>query len=175
VKHDVQFHGSNNKDTLTVTGTIGHDLVAHLGSGNDIVNLSGSIGHDLFLGSRDKGGNKTVNLGGKVGDNALVRLGFGNDTVNFTGTVAGRFHLLTGAGSDTVTFGAASKVKNADVNLGQGNDTFFLASGATISGSATINGGPGTGTGSTFKTSYAAVPGAIHLTGFKTIKVGVTA
>lgn len=107
-----------------------------------------TIGDDLVvLGSLS--GSNNLQVDGRVGGDVLYFGGLllisGQDTVVLNGAVGGNVQILTGVGSDSVTFGANLTVGGrVNVNLGGGSDTFHYNTPQTTPIIGAIEGGAGT-------------------------------
>jgi len=158
----VYFDGSNQADSLTISGTVGKGVAAYTGGGNDTVSITGAVTRDIYLdtGSGDDGvtinttvgrsvaaytggGNDTVSISGAVTRDLYLDTGAGDDTITINSSVGGKTNVSAGSGNDTLTLGATAALAKASViSMGAGNDAVTLTAGASIT-SLLINGGTG--------------------------------
>src|SRR4030095_10425628 len=122
----IQVFGQGGNDTITLSEVNGALPKANLfgGAGNDV--LTGGSGNDMLFGQADndtllgKGGNDF--LFGGAGDDTLTR-GDGDDQVFGEG---GNDRMIWNPGDDTDLFEGGAGTDTAEVNGGNGAQTFTL-------------------------------------------------
>jgi len=149
--------------TTTISGGKGADTVTFTSVNDRSLRINADGGHDRVTGAEIHGsiyggaGNDTIIVTDVSGGSTLIDGGAGNDTVKIVTSLRSGSTINGGAGNDTVylagAIGANAAAHSRKIDLGDGDDSIRLDSGAVIALTAgaladvlTVTGGAGTDT-----------------------------